>query len=564
MSEKLRNVLPSLIVYVSMLTALIVAWAIIHRRAAMEYPVGRFTILQTNDVYRIEGIERGTVGGLSRVRALRRELEKEGHPVLMLHAGDFLYPSVMSKYLEARPMVRCFNLLDGDSTAFDDRLVVTFGNHEFDKEASQDLLGSRIRESDFQWVASALQFRSQPGSPFESPSRRFKNVKDDVVVDLDGVKVGIVGLTLPDAHRDWVDYRYEDRNRLIREALERLKKQRVQVLVALTHQDFKEDIRLAKDFPELDLIIGGHEHSFHQKRIGHTWITKADADARSAVRIDVAVFEDGTVLAAPEKIDLVNGTPRDRAMDGEVKNAVGEFEDTYKAREKKDLEEKIATTDTVLEGIEPAIRGRETALGNLMADLIHEETGAPIAFINGGSIRINDNIPAGGQITRADLEGMVYYRSALVKFTVTGKDLLEILRNSVSQADDASGGFLQVSGLRFRYHVNRLNNPPTYTVNKDEVQVRKQSKSGRGDEAEFVSLKEEDNYQVATLQYLWEKGYKEGYKIFSGGKDGGTSPEPTQKDERLRPDLREVVERRLRAMKTVKTGIEGRIVRIEG
>src|SRR5262245_15348521 len=93
-------------------------------------PPTSFTILQINDVYRIEGIEGGRKGGLSRVRALRKQLEAEGRPVLVLHAGDMLFPSVMSKFLDARPMVEVLNLLDGDPVTRDPRLVATFGNHE--------------------------------------------------------------------------------------------------------------------------------------------------------------------------------------------------------------------------------------------------------------------------------------------------------------------------------------------------------------------------------------------------------------------------------------------------
>src|SRR5688572_13849921 len=88
-------------------------------------PSSRFKILQINDVYKIEGLEGGQSGGLARLRTLRKHLESDGTPVLVLHAGDALYPSVMSKYLDARPMVDVMNLLDGDATAFDPNLIVT-------------------------------------------------------------------------------------------------------------------------------------------------------------------------------------------------------------------------------------------------------------------------------------------------------------------------------------------------------------------------------------------------------------------------------------------------------
>src|SRR5215212_6239985 len=68
-----------------------------------------FKILQMNDVYKIEGLAHGQSGGLARVRTLRKQLEADGTAVLVLHAGDALYPSVMSKYLEARQMIDVMN-----------------------------------------------------------------------------------------------------------------------------------------------------------------------------------------------------------------------------------------------------------------------------------------------------------------------------------------------------------------------------------------------------------------------------------------------------------------------
>src|ERR1700741_1334912 len=108
----------------------------------------RFKILQINDVYKIEGLEGGQIGGMARVRTLRKLLESDGTPVYGMHGGDALFPSVMSKYLEAKRMVDVMNLLDGDATKFDGALLVGFGNHELDKSDDKVLL-ARLKESQF-------------------------------------------------------------------------------------------------------------------------------------------------------------------------------------------------------------------------------------------------------------------------------------------------------------------------------------------------------------------------------------------------------------------------------
>lgn len=567
MKEKWRLPL-GLLIYLAMVVALLISGVILYRLLHERHSTGRFTILQINDVYKVEGIERETIGGLARVRALRESLEKEGRPVLMLHGGDFLFPSVMSKFLEARPMVRCLNLLDGDAKAFDDQMVVTFGNHEFDKD-SRDFLSSRILESDFRWVTSNILFRDQADSPGQPLSQKFKNVSEHLILELDGIHVGIVALTTPDTDRTWVDYRYEDRYRLVREALVHLQKEGAQVLIALTHQDYEEDEKLAKQFPEIDLIVGGHDHSNFQKRIGKTWITKADADARSAYRIDVAVLKDGSVIAAPEKIDLGPKAPKDPALQTAVRQAREELEKAYEKKEvktKKKLSDPVATTESLLEGIEPAIRGRETALGNLLADSIRQRMNTRVAFVNSGTVRINDNIPAGGTLTQEDMEGIFYFDNQLIDFALSREQLLRLLQTSVSQADRGSGRFLQVSCIRFRYRPKPGTDPTTYEVGLDDVWICPEGKPDTPI-SEWVPLsqvKEDEKITSSTLYYLWENGYKEGYDLFARG-NKGKSPDPlTQVDKKEDlPDWRTEFEKQLQGKK-IAPKVEGRIQRVEG
>ena len=90
-------------------------------------------VLAINDVYRIEGVEDGQRGGLSLVRALRKELEQQNPDLLFLHAGDFLFPSLISQWTQGAHMIEIMNALDGASGVQDSRMFVVFGNHEFDK-----------------------------------------------------------------------------------------------------------------------------------------------------------------------------------------------------------------------------------------------------------------------------------------------------------------------------------------------------------------------------------------------------------------------------------------------
>ncbi|HEX6904895.1 MAG TPA: 5'-nucleotidase C-terminal domain-containing protein [Thermoanaerobaculia bacterium] len=547
------HLLPGIAVHLAMTAALAIVAIVVWRTASVDAGAGSFTILQINDLYKVEGLEKGKLGGLARVRSLRNALEKEGKPVLMLHAGDFLFPSVMSDYLDARSMIRCMNLLDGDAGELDDNLIVTFGNHEFDNK-SRDLLTNRVAESGFRWVTSTVRLRWADDSPFEPPSRRFRNVHDEIVQDVGGVKVGIFGLTVAGDDRPWVEYRYEDRVRLVGEALQRLQEQGAQVFIALTHQKLKDDIALAKKFPQIHLIVGGHDHSFTQRREGRTWITKADADARSVVRIDVEVLADGRVFAVPQRVELGLDIPRDSEMLQEVARSRKDLEQAFLAKEKRNLTDQVGATDVLLEGVETAIRERETALGNFLADELRKESGTEVAILNGGSVRINDSILP-GPITEEDLKGIAYFNNKLVSFELSRNELLSVLENSVSQIGQADGRFLQVSGLRFQYHVDRTTDPPSFKVGMDDVWLCPAGKDCK-------PLKDAgERITVSTLDYLWENGYKEDYNIFSKGK-GGKSPDPLPGGQ---PDWPGVVRTALRnGGQPITPKLEGRITRIDG
>lgn len=515
----------------------------------------RFTILQINDVYKIEGLEGGRIGGLGRVRTLRKRLESEGRPVLLLHAGDLLFPSVMSKYLHAQPMIRVLNLLDGDAGAFDPNLFVTFGNHEFDDRDPGVLLG-RIAQSDFAWVSSNVHYRSSTTAAGDFFSARLANAHDVVVKDIGGARLGVFGLTTDTQPRDYVSYEYEpsERRAAVERALDRLRTEGTTAIIALTHQDLEEDERLVHDFPAIGLVVGGHEHFFLQRKVGRTWITKSDADAKSVVVHDVRVSPDGSLADEFRRVPLGPEVEKDPAIEEQVRTSLAELATAVKAQTGRDLQEVVGETENLLEGEEPAVRGRETALGNFLADVIRDRMKTDLGFINGGAIRINDNIPP-GPIRNYDLEGIFYFDNSVVSFEITGAELLDLLRKSVSKVHSGHGRFLQVSGIRFRYHVGGTPDQPVYTVNGSDVQV-----AARG-ASPWQALDPAARYSVASLDYLWENGYRDGYSLFSRGR-GGSSPRRLDSGAL---GWRAVTEDAIRALpgRRVTAKIEGRIVRME-
>jgi 2',3'-cyclic-nucleotide 2'-phosphodiesterase (5'-nucleotidase family) len=513
----------------------------------------RFRILQINDVYKIEGLEGGAVGGLARVRTLRRTLETD-RPVLLLHAGDFLFPSVMSKQFRGEAMVETMNLLDG-GPGFDDHLIVTFGNHEFDQD-TPDTLQTRLTESKFPWISSNTYYKPSSSAPPEPFHRRFPNVHSTMIVEVAGTRVGLLGLTLDDALKSYVHYDYaldekqperSSRNAAVRAALSHLEEQGVDLVIAVTHQEFAQDVRLAQDFPEIALIIGGHDHIHQERWVGKTLITKADSDAKTAYVIDV----DASIPCKPRIEARLLPLDKKVEKDPTVQQTVNLWTEKL-ATAIPDYKKVYSTTVNALEGEEPAIRGRETALGNWLADVVREKMNTDVVFIQGGSIRINDNIPAKGEIRGEHLAGIFYYDSLLYSFKLTGQQLLDVLGNAVSQADSGAGRFLQVAGIRFEYK-------PV----KDSFQVTKAEVKRVGGTV-YEPIDPSATYTASTLDYLWTNGYKEGFKIFSKGDGkGGQSPALINGTGEAKIAWRKTTEDWMAVNPQVTTAIEGRIVRLK-
>ena len=485
-------------------------------------PPVRFKILQLNDVYKIEGLEGGNSGGMARVRTLRKHLESDGTPVLVLHAGDLLYPSVMSKYLEAKPMIDVMNLLDGDPAKDDPNLIVTFGNHEFDNSDPKILI-DRLNESQFHWVSANTRWCNP------ECNQKFPKQADVATRHFGDVRVDIFGL-LYGLRKSYV----QSFNVLTeaREVNETMRLDGADVVIAITHQNMDDDITMLQEAPGINLVIGGHDHLYMWARVGRSWITKADADAKSVIVYDVTVDDDG-VHTTPLRVVLDTTVPKDPVVDARVQQWVSAL------AEKLGGNDTIGTTRNLLEGIEPVVRGRESALGNLLADVAREQMQTDVAFINGGGIRINDNIPP-GPITKYDMEGVFYFTNSLIAFRATGQQLLDVLRNGVSRADAGDGRFLQISGMTFTYHPQP---DGTFLVNAEDVRV------------DGKPLDVNATYTAATLDYIYQNGEGDGFTLFS---DANRPPKVNVERE---ADFRTVTEAYIRAKGTVETDVEGRIVR---
>ncbi|MCF6318684.1 MAG: bifunctional metallophosphatase/5'-nucleotidase [Proteobacteria bacterium] len=415
-----------------------------------------FKLLAINDVYRAEGLDNGTIGGLARVKTLREKLLAEGDEVLLLHAGDFLQPSFSSRINQGAAMIDVMNKLDGISPGFDENMIITFGNHEFDNTDMKYMsrLQQRIDESEFTWLDSNINWlRDEKLGMIHS-----KKLKKWLIKDIAGIKVGLFGLTTDMVNPDYIAS-FDNPIEVTKHYVPFLKSKGAQIVIALTHLQLNDDknlLRLDEEYRP-DLIFGGHEHYRQLEQINNKWIIKADADALSAAVIDISIQADGEINVFPVFVDLDKTIEKDTYLQQEIKNWTQKTSVIYcqKIKQESDcLEEAYGSTKIKLIAEESEIRRFETNIGNYIADTARHEfkiCAADIALINSGSIRLNHNIAANSNITRKHIEGMFPYPSDLQLIEINGDILRQMLTHTIDKWT-ANGHWLLVSGIRYTHN----------------------------------------------------------------------------------------------------------------
>jgi 5'-nucleotidase len=382
------------------------------------------TFLQINDVYTTVPID--GQGGLARVATLKQNLAKAGHTPFLVLAGDFLSPSVASSVFKGEHMVAALNAAGLD--------LATLGNHEFD--FGDDVLIKRMQEATFQWVVSNV-VDTKTGQPIGGAAPY-------LVRTFGPLKVGFLGLCLntQEITGDKLKHtRITDPLTAAGRYLPLLKQAGATVIVAVTHLAFADDRALVEQFPEIDLVIGGHEHYLITAAERKSFISKAGSDAKFVARIDLNQRVSGTIERFYELLPVTSAL----ADDPKTTATIASFE----SRLSKALDTVAGTTGVPLDGSSLRLRSSETNLGDLVADAIRADAHTDIAITNGGSIRGNRVFPA-GPLTRRTLIEIHPFDNVICVLALPGRVVLEALNHGVSSLPAQNGRFPQVSGLTMR------------------------------------------------------------------------------------------------------------------
>ena len=405
-----------------------------------------FKFVQVNDVYEIAPLSGGKYGGMARVAHVRDSIKKENPNTFLFMAGDFLNPSLMGtlkvdgERIYGKQMVEVMNAMEFD--------LVTFGNHEFDLK--EEDLQKRLNESTFNWMSSnSRQIKNNSNQPFTIQKEKDTiNVSDTFIFDINDeegnpIKIGFLGVTIPSNPKDYVFYgdMYKESKRAYQEL-----KDQVAIVFGLTHLEIEQDSLLLKELPEIPLIMGGHEHYAMLVDVGNSKVAKADANAKTiyihtinyntktkAIAIDSELFFIDDNIASQPKVDaIVNKWVT--ILDLKIKEVIN------------DPNEVIYSATSPLDGTDGASRSIQTNLGDVITKAMSWafQDDVDVALVNGGSIRVDDMLPA--KVTSMDIFRVLPFGGGILKVEIKGSLLKEVL--DYGKLKKGTGAYLQ------RYNVS--------------------------------------------------------------------------------------------------------------
>lgn len=398
-------------------------------------PPRSMTFLHFNDSYEITPTAGGASGGLARLATLRASLARRIPALVTDLAGDFLSPSAMGlaqvggTRLAGRQMVSVLNAV-GLQWA-------TLGNHEFDLRPEEFL--ARLGESRFGYVVSNVT---------DSAGTLFPHTQRHAILRLQSpgglVRIGLIGLVIDDNRPAWT--RFEHPVDAARREVAVIKDS-VDAIVALTHLTLASDQLLVEMVPEIALVLGGHEHENYVIRRGprFTPIVKADANVRTVATVTLTFAAKGARPTVSVRFIALDSTIKlDPKVACEVAVWVARSDSAYIAAG-LDPHARVTTLPEALDGREATVRVRQALLPTLIAEALRAEVpGAEVGLMNGGSIRIDDVIPA-GPLSQYDVIRILPFGGAVVGTTMTGAMLGRVLEQG--EANRGSGGYLHPTGV---------------------------------------------------------------------------------------------------------------------
>jgi len=227
--------------------------------------VKKITILHTNDVHShidpfpADDPRNPNMGGVARRAALIQKIRKEDENVLLLDAGDIFQGTPYFNYYGGELEFKLMSMMQYDAS--------TIGNHDFDNGIAG--LYAQMPHAKFEFLSANYDFKNTLMDGLVKPYKIFN--KNGIKVGVFGIGIELAGLVDKKMYEETV-YNdpvesAQDMTRILKEDL------KCDLIICLSHLGYKykneptkiDDLKLAALTKDIDLIIGGHTHTFLDK-----------------------------------------------------------------------------------------------------------------------------------------------------------------------------------------------------------------------------------------------------------------------------------------------------------
>ena len=267
----------------------------------------KITILHTNDVHsHIDPFPENhprnpSMGGVARRANIIEQIRKEEDNVLLLDAGDIFQGTPYFNYYGGELEFKLMSMMKYD--------LATLGNHDFDNGI--DGFFAQLPHANFEFVSANYDFKNTELNGIVKPYKTF--IKNGIKIGVFGLGIELEGLVDKKLYKETKYYNPIEVATDITKTLKETEK--CDLIICLSHlgfdykneKDKPSDLKLAAATQDIDLIIGGHTHTFLDKPVIKTnkvgkqvVINQVGAYGINLGRIDF-YFSDETKYISKEK-----------------------------------------------------------------------------------------------------------------------------------------------------------------------------------------------------------------------------------------------------------------------
>ncbi len=472
-------------------------------------------VLYTNDVHCAIDSNIG-YAGLAKYKA---EMEKDNF-VVLVDAGDAIQGDTIGTVSKGEYLVDIMNEVGYD--------FCVLGNHEFDY--GTDVLASLLKKADAQYLNATIEYTG-------NGNNLLKDTVPYVIERFGFLDVAFIGVSTPESitkstPRYFMEdgqfvYDFaagEDLYAAVQGYVDEVREKGADVVIVISHLGVEEGSEpnratdLIANTTGIDALIDGHSHTTEPSMLVADKSGRKVLYTQTGTKLNnigkLTISKDGSV-----KAELVAEAEKDEAVTAFIEDIKAQYEslvNTVVAH----TEVELSITDE--NGVR-AVRNRETAIGDLCADAYRAVADTDIAFVNGGGIRATIKK---GDITTANMISVHPYGNALCSCYATGAEILDALEHSVvntaataasdGKAVGESGGFLQVSGIKFTVDTSipssvKKDDKGLFVAVEGERRVKDVFVEENG---EWVPIDPEKTYTVACHNYLLQD-MGDGYTMFT-------------------------------------------------